>query len=93
MRQLRELSFSAPAETRLPDVSAASAQIILARRNLTLLQGSAKIGNSELHDILAKFDLSKRLDEVAYQVSMNADLDLAELQPATLKLLEQFKCK
>ncbi len=87
---IRELSFAAPAETRLPDVSAASAQIILARRNLTLLQGSARIGNSELRDILAKIDLSKRLDEVPYQVAMKADLDLGELRPAALKLLEQF---
>jgi len=87
---LTELSFAAPAKTELPDITGASIQIVLARRTLTLLQGSAKIGKSGLRDILARIDLSKRLDEVPYQVSMKADLDLAELRPAAVKLLDQF---
>jgi hypothetical protein len=87
---LTELSFAAPATTQLPDVTEASFQIVLATRTLTLLQGSAKIGKSELSNILAKIDLSKPLAQLPYQVSMKADLDLAELRPATLKLLEQF---
>ena len=87
---LTELSFAAPRDTQLPDVTGASVQILFAKRTLSLLQGSAKIGNSELRDISARFDLNQRLDQVPYQVSMKADLDLAELRPATVKLLDQF---
>ena len=87
---LSELSFSAPPETQIPDVTGASVQIIFAKRTLSLLQGSAKVGNSELHDIDAKIDLTKRLDEVPYQIAIKADLDLAELRPATMKLLDQL---
>ncbi len=87
---LSELSFATPPETRLPDVADAGAQIIFAKQTLSLLQGSAKIGNSELRDLEAKVDLSRTLDEVPYQISMKADLDLAELRPALMKLLDQF---
>jgi hypothetical protein len=87
---LTELSFAAPAETRLPEVTGASIRILFAKRILSLLQGSAKIGSSELHDIAARIDLSKTLDNVPYQVSMQGDLDLAELRPAAVKLLDQF---
>lgn len=85
-----ELSFAPPADTQLPDVSAASARILFSKRTLSLLQGSATVGNSELHDIEAKIDLSKSLAEVPYQLSIKADLDLAELRPAAMKLLDQL---
>ncbi len=87
---LTEVGFAAPAETQLPEVTGASVKIVFSRGTLSLLQGSAKVGNSELHDISARLDLSRRLDEVPYQVSMQGDLDLAELRPATVKLLDQF---
>jgi AsmA-like C-terminal region len=87
---LTELSFATPPETKLPDVTGASIQVLFAKRTLSLLQGSAKVGKSEVHDIEAKFDLSKKLDAVPYQISMQSDLDLAELRPATMTLLDQF---
>jgi hypothetical protein len=87
---LTELSFSAPPQLRLPDISGASVQIIFAKQILSLLQGSAKVGNSELRDLNAKVDLSKGLDTVPYDISLQADLDLAQLQPATVNLLESF---
>ena len=87
---LTELSFANPAGTQLPEVTAAGVQVIFAKRILSLLQGSAKVGNSALSDIAARIDLSNKLDEVPYQVSMKGDLDLAELRPATIKILEQF---
>ena len=87
---LREVSFAVPPEMKLPDVTAASVQILLAQRTLSLIQGSAKIGNSELHDLKAKIDLTRRLQEVPYQLSLEADLDLAELRPATMKLLDRL---
>ena len=37
--------------SELPDVTGASVQILFAKRTLSLMQGSAKIGNSDLHDI------------------------------------------
>ncbi len=85
-----ELSFAAPPGTQLPDVTGASMQILFAKRTLALLQGSATVGKSELHDIEAKVDLAKKLDAVPYQFSMKGDLDLAELRPALVKLLDQF---
>jgi len=87
---LTDLSFALPGETQLPDVTGASVQILFAKQILSAIQGSAKIGNSELHDFTARIDLSKNLAEVPYQISMKGDLDLAELRPATLKLLEQL---
>jgi hypothetical protein len=87
---LSKVSFAAPAESKLPDVRDASVQILLAQRTLSLLQGSAKIGNSEVHDIEAKFDLGKHLDAVPYQLTAKADADLAELRPAVVNLLDQF---
>jgi hypothetical protein len=87
---LSEVSFAPPPATGLPDVSEASVQIHFAQRTLSLLQGSAKVGNSELHDIEAKLDLGKHLDEVAYELSMKAEVDLADLRPATMRLLDQF---
>jgi hypothetical protein len=87
---LSEVSFAPPPGTGLPDVSDASVQIHFAQRTLSLLQGSAKIGDSELHDINAKLDLGKHLDELAYELSMKAEVDLADLRPATMRLLDQF---
>ncbi len=87
---LTNLSFATPRETQLPDVSGASIQIIFAKQVLSAVQGTAKIGNSELHDIVARIDLSQSLEEVPYQISMKADLDLAELRPAIFKLLGSF---
>jgi hypothetical protein len=87
---LTELSFATPSKMQLPDVTGASAQIVFSKRTLSLLQGSAKIGNSELHDIEAQIDLSKSLAAVPYQISMNGDLDLAQLRPATMKVLDQL---
>jgi hypothetical protein len=88
---LSEVSFTPPAETQLPDVTRASAKIILAKRTLTLFQGSANIGSSELSDLKARIDLTKRLDAVPYQLSMKAELDLAELRPAAIRILDQLK--
>ena len=87
---LTELSFATPLEAQLPDVTGASVQILFAKQTLSLLQGSLKIGNSEVHDIGARIDLSQGLDEVPYQISMKGDLDLAELRPATVKLLDSL---
>ncbi len=87
---LSELSFAAPESTRLPEVTGASIQIILAHRILSLLQGTAKIGASELRDIVARIELKGNLEELPYQIAMQGDLDLAELRPAMVALLDQF---
>ena len=86
-----ELSFATPGDMQIPDVTGASVQIFFAKRTLSLTQGSAKVGNSELHDIAAVIDLSRNLNEVPYSVTMKSDLDLAELRPATMTLLDQLK--
>jgi hypothetical protein len=88
---LTDVSFALPPETQLPDVTGASVQILFAKQILSAIQGTAKIGNSELHDLDAQIDLSTSLEEVPYQISTKADLDLAELRPAAVKLLDQFK--
>lgn len=87
---LTQLSFATPPQIQIPDVTGASVQILFSKRTLSLLQGSAKVGNSELHDIEAQIDLTKRLDEVPYRIGLEADLDLAQLRPATMKLLDQL---
>jgi uncharacterized protein YhdP len=87
---LTDLSFATPPETQLPGVTGASVQILFAKQVLSAIQGTAKIGKSELHDLKAQIDLSTSLQKVPYQISMKADLDLAELRPAVVKLLDQF---
>jgi hypothetical protein len=88
---LTQLSFATPPETQIPDVTGASVQVIFSKRILSLLQGSANVGNSELHDVEAQIDLSKNLDEVPYRIGMKGDLDLAELRPAMMKVLDRFE--
>jgi len=87
---LTQLSFATPPETLIPALTGASVQVMFSHRIVSLLQGSAKLGNSELHDVDAQIDLSKSLAEVPYRVGMKGDFDLAELQPALMKVLDRF---
>lgn len=87
---LNELSFTPPSESHMPDVTDASVQVQLANQTLSALQGSATIGNSRITALTARFDLSQGLDQVPYQVGLKADADMAELKPATEKLLDVF---
>lgn len=90
---LKGLSFKPPAESDLPDVSSASVQIQFAKQVLSALQGSATVGHSQITAMTARLDLSQSLDDVPYQVGFKADADMAELKPATLKLLEVFNVR
>ena len=88
---LTEVSFATPPETQLPDVTGASVKLLFSKQILSAVQGVAKLGHSELDDINARLDFSGNLDEVPYSVSAKADLDLAELKPATVKLLDSLE--
>jgi hypothetical protein len=88
---LTEVSFATPPETQLPDVTGASVKLLFSKQILTAVQGIAKLGKSELSDINARLDLSRNLNDVPYSISAKADLDLAELKPATVKLLDSLE--
>ena len=53
-------------------------QIHFAQRTLSLLQGSAKIGDSELHDINAKLDLGKHLGMFSDKVEHSGSLTIRQ---------------
>lgn len=88
---LTEVSFATPPETQLPDVTGASVKLLFSKQILSAVQGVAKLGKSDLSDINARLDLSRNLDDVPYRISAKADLDLAELKPATVKLLDSLE--
>ncbi len=88
---LTELNFAPPAEINLPPVSAASVQLVYSKQILSALQGTARLGNSQLTGLTARLDLSRDFADIPYKLSASADLDMAELSPATVKLAELLK--
>ena len=90
---VQDLGFAIPAETKLPPVSNLSAEISYSKGLLTISQGTAKFGNSVVHDLVASANLSKGIEGADYKtrVSLNADLD--ELYPAIARFLEIYQLR
>jgi AsmA-like protein len=90
---IQDLGFAIPDKTKLPPVSNLSAQISYSKGLLTISQGTAKFGNSVVHDLVASANLGKGIEGADYRtgVSLNADLD--ELYPAIARFFEIYQLR
>ncbi len=90
---VQDLGFAIPAETKLPPVSKLSAEIRYSKGLLTISQGTAKFGNSVVHDLVASANLSKGIEGADYKTSVSLNADLDELYPAIARFLEIYQLR
>jgi AsmA-like C-terminal region len=88
---VENVGFTIPAETKLPPVEGLSAQLAYSKGLLTISQGTAKFGNSALHDLLASANLANGVEGADYKSSVGIDADLDELYPAIARSLELYQ--
>jgi hypothetical protein len=90
---VQDLGFTIPADMKLPPVSNLSAQISYSKGLLTISQGTAKFGNSVVHDLVASANLSKGIEGADYKTSVGLNADLDELSPAIARFLEVYQLR
>jgi hypothetical protein len=90
---VQDLGFAIPAETKLPPVSNLSAEISYSKGLLTISQGTAKFGNSVVHDLVASANLGKGIEGADYKTSVSLNADLDELYPAIARFLEIYQLR
>ena len=90
---VQDLGFTIPADMKLPPVSNLSAQISYSKGLLTISQGTAKFGNSVVHDLVASANLSKGIEGADYKTSVSLNADLDELYPAIARFLEVYQLR
>ena len=90
---IEDVGFRIPTDTKLPPVENLSAQLDYSKGLLTISQGTAKFGNSAIHDLVANADLGNGIEGADYKTSVKVDADLAELYPAIAKSLELYQLK
>ena len=90
---IEDVGFTIPTDTKLPPVENLSAQLGYSKGLLTISQGTAKFGNSAIHDLAANVNLGNGIEGADYKASVNVDADLAELYPAIAKSLELYQLK
>jgi AsmA-like C-terminal region len=88
---IENVGFTIPAETKLPPVQGLSAQLAYSKGLLTISQGTAKFGNSNVHDLIASANLAKGVEGADYKSSVGIDADLDELYPAIAQSLELYQ--
>jgi hypothetical protein len=90
---IEDVGFAIPLDTKLPPVENLSAQLGYSKGLLTISQGTAKFGNSAIHDLSASAELGMGIEGADYKTSVNIDADLAELYPAIAKSLEFYRLR
>jgi hypothetical protein len=90
---IQNVGFTIPAETKLPPVEDLSAQLSYAKGLLTVTQGTAKFGNSNVHDLVASADLGKGIEGANYKSSVSIEADLAELYPPISRALDMLQLR
>ena len=85
------IGFTIPPSTKLPPIENLSAQLRYAKGLLTIAQGTAKFGNSAVHDLVASANLVKGVEGADYKLSVNSDADLDELYPAIANALDFYQ--
>src|SRR5262249_11774644 len=88
---IEDAGVTMPPGVNLPNIDTLSAQVRYEKGILRIAQGTAKVGNSTVHDASGSADLSRGIEGAKYEAKANADTDLGELSPAVLKLLESYK--
>jgi AsmA-like C-terminal region len=90
---IQDAGFAVPPEAKLPPVEDLSVQLRYEKGQLTISQGTAKFGNSAVHDLAASANLSRGIDGADYRTSVNVEADLAELHPAIAKVFDLFQVR
>jgi len=90
---IEDAGFTIPPEAKLPPIEDLSAQLRYEKGQLTILQGSAKFGNSAVHDLTVNANLSRGIDGADYKTKLNIEADLAELHPAIAKVLDFYQLR
>src|SRR5713101_6457237 len=90
---IQDAGFTIPPEMKLPPVENLSAQLRYEKGVLIVSQGTAKFGNSTVHDLIANVNLSRGIDGAEYKASVNVDADLAELHPAIVRALDLYQVR
>lgn len=90
---IENVGFALPVEMKLPPIENLSAQLSYTKGLLTIAQGTAKFGNSAVHDLVASADVAKGVEGAAYKTSLNIDADLDELYPAIARALDLYKLR
>jgi AsmA-like C-terminal region len=88
---LQDIGFAFPENLKLPPISALGAEVNYAKGVVTIAQGSAKLGRTAIHDVAARIDLRKGLQDAPYTLRASADTDLGELFPAITGVLRNNK--
>ena len=90
---VQNIGFAIPADTRLPPVEDLSAQLSYAKGLLTVSQGTAKFGNSAVHELVASANLGNGIEGAEYKTSVNIEADLAELHPAIARAFDLLQLR
>ncbi len=90
---IEDVGFTIPANTKLPPITNLSAQLGYAKGLLTITQGTAKFGNSAIHDLVASSNLGKGVEGADYKLSVKSGADLDELYPAIANALEFYQLR
>jgi AsmA-like C-terminal region len=80
------LGFRLPADFQLPPVTDAAGRITYSGGRLTLVQGSARMGQSVLSDVQGRMAFSQDFHTAAYELKASGDLDVGALYPALARV-------
>ncbi|HEV2170513.1 MAG TPA: AsmA-like C-terminal domain-containing protein, partial [Candidatus Binatus sp.] len=90
---IENVGFEIPAEVKLPPIENLSAQLSYSKGLLTIAQGTAKFGNSAVHDLVASANIAGGVEGANYKTSFNIDADLDQLYPAILRTLDLYQLR
>lgn len=90
---IENVGFEIPADVKLPPVENLSAQLAYSKGLLTVSQGTAKFGNSAVHDLAGSADLVNGVEGADYKASFNLDADLDQLYPAIGRALDLYQVR
>jgi hypothetical protein len=90
---VENVGFTIPADTKLPPVTNLSAQLRYSKGALTISQGTAKFGNSAVHDLAASANIGKGVEGADYKTNVSVSADLDELYPAIARFLDLYQLR
>ena len=76
---LQGVSFTLPANLKLPPVDQLAATLLIRQSVMTINQGSGTMGNSRLISLDARADLSHGLANISYRTTLSGEIDLGQL--------------
>ncbi|HTY56382.1 MAG TPA: AsmA-like C-terminal domain-containing protein [Candidatus Binataceae bacterium] len=85
---LQSASFNLPATLKLPPVQNLQATVLIRQSLLTVSQGSANWGNSNLTSLDAQADFSRGTQSFSYRTRLGGDLDIGQLYSQSTALTD-----